>query len=68
MEKRRRIQDQKEEDYRLTHNVELEIRKEIKKKKNKKYNPWSYEEEEFEELENEMNLESDNEEYFHKET
>ena len=34
MEKRNIIQEQKEEEYRLTHNVELKIRKERKKIKN----------------------------------
>ncbi len=71
MEKRNRIQEQmqKEEEYRLTHNVESMFvnKKRNKEKKNKKYNKnsWSDEEEEFEELENEMNLESDDEEYYH---
>ena len=71
MEKRNRIQEQmqKEEEYRLTHNVESMFvnKKRNKEKKTKKYNKnsWSDEEEEFEELENEMNLESDDEEYYH---
>ena len=69
MEKRNRIQEQKEEDYRLIHNVESMFvnKKRNKEKKTKKYNKnsWSDEEEEFEELENEMNLESDDEEYYH---
>ncbi len=71
MEKRNRIQEQmqKEEEYRLTHNVESMFvnKKRNKEKKIKKYNKnsWSDEEEEFEELENEMNLESDDEEYYH---
>ena len=60
---------QKEEEYRLTHNVESMFvnKKRNKEKKTKKYNKnsWSDEEEEFEELENEMNLESDDEEYYH---
>ena len=71
MEKRNRIQEQmqKEEEYRLTHNVESMFvnKKRNKEKKTKKYNKnsWSDEEEEIEELENEMNLESDDEEYYH---